>query len=166
MKKRINLLDILIILVVIVCAAGAVLRFTGDESSFRSAGKTFDYVLKVEGVRLHSVKALQKAAGDNSALTDTSKETAVGNVYKVEYVPAREILEMADGTAKWVDVTDRFDAYVFVRAEGDITEHSYITKSGTEMLVNRENYYTNRWGGVYGFVYDIGENLSEQSYID
>ena len=143
---------------------GAVFRFTGNNTTYRTASKTFDYVVKVEGVRKYSVSALEKCAEDNSAVTDTSKETFVGNVYKIKAVPAREAMELADGSVKWCDVTDRYDVFVYVRAEGEITPQSYVCKSGTEILMNRENYYTTRWSGFMGTVTDVGENLEEKEY--
>lgn len=164
--KKFNILDILIVLAIILCIVGAVFRFTGNNSTFRTASKTFDYVVKVESIRNYSVNALNKCAEENSAVTDTSKETAVGNVYKVEAVPAREAMQLSDGSVKWCDVVDRYDAYVYIRAEGEITPQSFVCKSGTEILMNRENYYTTPWSGFYGIVMDVGENLENEVYTE
>ena len=59
------------------------------------------------------------------------------------------------------DETSDYDVYVYIRAEGEITPQSYVCKSGTEILMNRENYYTTKWSGFYGKVIDVGEDLSQ-----
>ncbi len=164
--KKFNALDVIVVIILVVCAVGAAMRFMGSASSFRTASNSFDYVVKVEALRIYSADALKQSAEDNSAVKDTSKETAVGNVYKVDVVPAKEAMELADGSVKWCDVKDRYDAYVYVKAEGEITPQSYVCKSGTEILMNRENYYTTKWSGFYGTVIDVGEDLSQQNYSE
>ena len=162
--RKFNVLDTIFILVIVVCIIGACYRFMGGSTTFRDTNHTFDYVIKVESLRIYSRDALIKSAKDNSRITDTSKKTDVGYVYDVKYKPARESMQLADGSIKWVDLDNRYDVYVYVRTAGEITPQSFVAKSGTEVLMNRENYYTTRWSGFFGRVLDVGKDLSTVNY--
>lgn len=163
-NKKFNLLDLLIIVVVFVCIIGAAFRFVGGGSGLRSKGTAFDYVIKVGSLRQCSVDAIAKAAAENAQISDDVRKIAAGNVYNYKVVPAKDFVTKTDGERVLADVPERFDVYVYVRAVGEITDQSYVTKSGNEILIDRETYYTTCWNGFYGEVWDVGRDLSNVSY--
>ena len=163
-SKRFNLLDLFIIVVILVCIVGAGFRFLGGGAKLRSKGSTFDYVIKVGSLRQCSVDAIKKAANENAQITDDVRKNAVGNVYAFKAVPAKDYVTKTDGQRVLSDVPERFDIYIYVRAAGEVTDQSYITKSGNEILIDRETYYTTCWNGFYGEVWDVGRDLSGKEY--
>ncbi len=163
-KGKFNLLDLFIIAVILVCVVGAGFRFLGGGSKLRSKGNTFDYVIRVGSVRQCSVDAIKKAADENSQITDDVRKNAVGNVYAFEAHPAKDYVTKTDGQRVLAEVPERFDVYVYVRAAGEVTDQSFITKSGNEILIDRETYYTTPWNGFYGEVWDVGRDLSAEKY--
>ena len=163
-NRKFNLLDIFIILVILVCVVGAGFRFLGSSSKLRSKNSSFDYVIKVGSLRQCSVDAIKKAAEENAQITDDVRKNAVGNVYAYEVVPARDYVTKDNGERVLSDVPERFDVYIYVRSVGEVTDQSYITKSGNEILIDRETYYTTCWNGFYGEVWDVGLDLSAEKY--
>lgn len=163
-NRKFNLLDLLIIVVVLVCVVGAGFRFFGSGASLRSKGTTFDYVIRVGSLRQCSVDAIAKAAAENAQISDDVRKIAAGNIYDYKAVPAKDFVTKSNGERVRADVPERFDVYIYVRAVGEVTDQSYVTKSGNEILIDRETYYTTCWNGCYGEVWDVGRDLSGESY--
>ena len=163
--KKFNILDIIIVLVLVVCIAGVCIRLFATDNVNTSVVSEFEYVIKVSGIRMFSVDALKQCADENSLVVDDETGKDCGYVYKVDFETKKEPLTLVDGTIKWVEVTDRYDAYVYVRTSGTMSEAGFRTASNEELFINKYSYFTTPWSGFNGVIADIGENLETVSYV-
>ena len=164
--KKFNILDIIIVLVIVLCIAGVAFRFTSESGTKTNASKNFDYVVKIESVRMFSVEALQKSAETQSEIVDTESETVCGRVYKIDYRPAKEAMALSDGTVKWVDVADRYDVYLYARTSGRVNQQGYKAENSRDVMIGKESYFTTQWSGFMGIIADVGENLENNVYTE
>lgn len=162
--KKFNILDVIIVLVVIVCVIGVGFRFAVSPDFGKSSAETFDYVIKISGIRMYSVDALKKSVDLKSTLMDNDAKSVCGEVYKVDFETKKEAMQLSDGTVKWVDVIDRYDAYLYVRTTGKISPNGYIAESGEEVLMGQYTNFSTPWSGFNGLVVDVGQNLENNDY--
>ena len=99
---KVNLFDLLVILLVLVGVVGMSLRLVKERQEV-AEGKTA--ICKVEIV--DAGEYLKDAFEIGDALYE--KETLLGTITSVQVKPAQELKLLTDGTAKLVDRTDHYD---------------------------------------------------------
>ena len=110
---KINIIDLLVIIAVIVAVAGVIFRVATLNDKNTSGTVSFEYVVKVEGVREFTVQGLEKGGEIFS-----SDDKLVGEIENVTVEPAEYDLITLDGKRKMIERSDRYTAYVTVKANG------------------------------------------------
>lgn len=130
---KISIIDAVAILLVIVVAAGIVMRYGSRITSSVKSNESFRYVVKVNSVREYTVDALER--GGN--ITDKRSENILGQIKDVQVEKTVENVTTADGKIVEAEVPERYTCYVTVEADGKESEEGYILEDSTELSVGR-----------------------------
>lgn len=90
--RKVSIIDILIVLVILLCIAGAVIRFSGLLGDNGSTPVQIEYVLRVRQIRDESVNAIMKKGELYSSLSDEAYLGTVTNVEKLENEDYSELM--------------------------------------------------------------------------
>lgn len=129
---KINLLDLLIIVALIVLAVSVFAKFGKSEASYVTSDKVLEYTVKVECVRTPTVEAI---AQNHTGLTDYDTGKDVGDIINVEQTAAVELVKLADGTYTYAEHEDKYDLLITLRVRGTETSDNFFTTSGKKLVV-------------------------------
>ncbi len=148
---KINIIDLIIIVAVIVLSVATVVKFRTSDS-YLSKGRTLEYTMLVENVRQATVDAIgQKTEG----LIDYESKKEIGDIVDYEVMGASEVELMSDGTYKDVKYKDKFDILLTVRVQGTETEDNFYTLSGKKIVVGDELAINNGYVGTHARVKSV-----------
>lgn len=155
MKKayKFNWIDVLVCLLLVVLAAGAVYKFTAaDKTGSAAATDTITYVVQIPAGKDTTLESLE--IGD--VVYDSDSGNAIGTVTKVETEPALQIIPYPDGTAQWAPIEDRFDTYITVEAAGTVTAvgERFINRT-YQIQVGADRNMNTRYRSFTGVIWDI-----------
>ncbi len=128
---KISIVDILVIFLIIVVAAGIAARYGSSITDSVKSEKQFEYVIKVEGVREYTVRALEKMG----KITDKKSEKDLGEIIDVTTEPATMQSTTVNGEIVNAEVPERYACYVKIRAKGKESADNYILADSTELSV-------------------------------
>jgi hypothetical protein len=124
---KINLIDLLVILLIIGVVAGTVYRFSSPEATV-SPNKQIDYLLKIEGVRPFTEKFYEVGLD----CYDNKTGTFIGEIAGVRVEPYESLGLNSDGTMTRVAHPTYVTIYVSVWVNGRETNNSlYANESFT-----------------------------------
>lgn len=132
-KGKLNIIDLLAILLAVAVIAGIAVRFKSPVTTAVKSDEEFVYTVKVEGVRDYTIEALKKAG----KVTDKNSELDLGEITDVSVEPAKTQSERADGKIVMASQPDRYTAIVTVKTRGKESDNSYITADSNELSVGR-----------------------------
>lgn len=149
---KVNLLDLVIVLVIVLLAVSLVLKFGREEASYLKSDKVLEYTLKVELVREPTVTAL---AQNHSGLTDYETGKEIGDITDTQISKARELVQLTDGTYKEVEHVDKYDVLLTLRVGGTETADNFYTVSGRKIIVGDEIKIYNGYVSTVGIVKSV-----------
>ena len=132
-KGKINIIDLLAILLAVAVIAGIALRFKSPVTTAVKSDEEFVYTVRVEGVRDYTIEALKKAG----KVTDKKSELDLGEITDVSVEASKIQSERADGKIVLAPQPDRFTATVTIKTRGKESDNSYITADSNELSVGR-----------------------------
>ncbi len=150
---KISFIDIIVIIVVILLAAGIYLRFFALETtaSVGQPSSGISYELKVPGVRSFTVDAIKP--GDKIFSTDGSIE--MGTITGVRTEPATYWGFTLDGTAAKCQIEGKYDLFLTVDAEGLITNNRFYISRVAELESNFSQPFVTKYASSTGTVTEI-----------
>lgn len=143
---KINIVDLVVVLVVVVAALGVVLtKVKLDNSKIMSNDSnmliqssaeldTLEIKLKVKEVRDITRDAI--IVGDDVYLT--ANDRILGSVVRVESEPAMREVIGNNGTVYQAEVPERYDVTIVVETEGKKKEEGFFTNTNIQLLYGRE----------------------------
>ncbi len=150
---KINIVDLLIILFVLVAVGATVYKFQfSAHKDVNTADGQIEYTLKVQGVR--DFTANQFAVGDEVFDKETNK--SIGTITGIRQEDAEEFVNMADGTFVMQTIPDKFDLYITIVSDARMNDEGYFA-NGTKQIgaYSTLNVYTQKVE-VYAQVQDVG----------
>ncbi len=152
-KFKFNILDAFIVLFVLCIAFAIVVKFTGSENVLVGGDKytSVEYVLKVESMRDFTADAIK----ENVDIYIDEPRMHVGKIDSKKIEPAMANQVLADGTTKRVQVEERFDVYITVKAEGIQKVDGFYVNGNQCLNVGSENTFRIGNVVVYGKIYEI-----------
>ena len=153
-KWRLNLFDVIFIVVVLV-AAGFIIRYLGSSGgSVAMSGANDTVVYTMELIDMRGDTAYLIKPGD--ALVDQVEKRQMGTVLSVEVMQSTRLEKnLMTGERIIVEYPERLNAIVTVEADAVITENQitvpggFIVRTGVWVSVNGPQYYG------YGYIVDI-----------
>lgn len=150
-KGKFNIIDILAIVLVLVVIAGIVWRFGSSVTTAVQSDSEFTYVVKVEGVRDYTIKALEKGGH----VTDKNSTMDLGEIVDVSVMPATTVSETADGNVISTELPDRYSALVTIKTYGKESDNSYIAADSNELSVGRTTNIFSKYVHTSGIIMSV-----------
>ncbi len=149
--RKINVIDLLIIIVVLALALATFIKFRTSDS-YMSKDTTIEYTLLVENIREHTVEAIEKK---KDAILDYETKKEIGDIVDVEMSGASELEMLNDGKYKEVKFKDKYDLLLTIQVKGTETTDNYYTLSGKKLVVGDEIIIYNEYASTSGIVKSI-----------
>lgn len=156
-KGKFNIIDILVIVLIIAVIAGLAVRYGSRITSAVKSDEEFEYVVRVQSVRMYTIDALKETKDTESKLSDKKGTVDLGKITNVEYEPATVISEKADGTIVDAPQEDRYTAYVTIRTRGKESDNSYITADSNELSVGRSTEIYSKYVHTSGLIMEVNK---------
>ncbi len=150
-KGKFNIIDILAIVLVLVVIVGIVWRFGSSVTTAVKSDSEFTYVVKVEGVRDYTIKALEKGG----RVTDKNSTMDLGEIVDVSVMPATTISETATGNVISTELPDRYSAMVTIKTYGKESDNSYIAADSNELSVGRTTNIFSKYVHTSGIIMSV-----------
>jgi len=147
-----NVVDALIVLIVVVIAAGTVYKFKFmDKTSKGAAMQPVTYTVKVEKIRNYVFGNVKE--GD--ILYDKTSGNDIGKITKVTSEPATDYIPMPDGTFKKVNVENRINVYFTVEAQAVVSDSGRFVNKTYELLAGSQKKFMTKYFECDGTIYSI-----------
>ncbi len=130
---KVSIIDAAVILLILVVAAGIIMRYGSHVTTSVQSEEDFRYVLKIEAVRKYTVDALNK----KGAVTDKKSLKKLGEITEVRTEGATRESVTADGKVTYAPLPDYYTCYVTIDAHGKESEDNYVLDDTTELSVGR-----------------------------
>ncbi len=156
-KGKFNIIDLLVIILLAVVAAGIAVRYGSSITTAVKSDEEFEYVVKVESVRDFTISALEK----KGKVTDKNSNLDLGEIVDVTVEPTEYQSTTADGRIIFAEQPERYTAYVTVRTRGKESDNSYITADSNELSVGRTTELYSKYVHTSGMIMNVTK-LSEE----
>lgn len=143
--KRINIIDGIVILLILVCIAGIGIRFSGTKDL--SATK-IEYQVELKGIRDFSVAALSK----KGEVFDPKLKKSMGTIVDLAVTGAMGEKEMADGTNVIAPIPERYDVVLTIQTDGSVGESSYYSSASNELCIGKTYELYTKWSSCFGTI--------------
>lgn len=153
---KINILDLLIIVCVIVLLFSVKVKYDKSPSQM-SSDKKIVYTVEIEDVRQPTVDAIYE---NQENVTDKETKKNLGKIIDIKPVNAKESVKLTDGTYKVVEKEDKFDVTLTLEVSGTETNDNYFTSTGKKLIVGENISIHNKKVVVNGMIKSI-EVISE-----
>lgn len=130
---KISIIDIAVILLIVLAAAGIGMRFMSSATTAATSNVTLRYVVKINAVRSFTVDALKKG----TLITDKKSEMKLAEIKDIEVSESRMQSTTANGEIKWATLPDKYSCLVTIEAQGRESEDGYLLDDTTEVSVGR-----------------------------
>lgn len=148
---KVNVIDLIIVVCVAVLAFGAVVKYNKIDKTM-TTDKVIEYTMKISSIRKASIDALEK---NYEGLKESEGGRELGDITEVKTEPAKELIQLADGSYKEVELPDRYDLLVTVKVKGTETEDNYFAASG-KRIINGDNVkFTNGYLETSGIIKSV-----------
>ena len=152
-QHRFNWVDGLVILVILGLIAGTFVKFyLLRPVEIQQETVEIEYTIRITGVRQYSVDALQ--VGDT--VYDDDSKTNLGTISAIQTETARKFVSFPDGTTRPVDIQDRFDILLTVRADAVFDGGFYKIKT-CAVKPNQTTSFFTKYLAWSGRVLSVGE---------
>lgn len=138
---KLNIIDLLAIIVAVVLIGGGIYRFYGKMEKETSTPVTIEYTMEINNIRQFTVDALNKKGDVFTPKTNLNG----GTIIDVQTAPYVQGGVMADGSVVRAEVPERYTAYITVRTEGRSGAMVYLDSSNTEIYVGGNLGWNTKW---------------------
>ena len=138
---KINIVDILSLIVIGVLIVGIGYRFMGKPAQNIANHETFEYTVGIADVRSYTVEALNKM-GDVYAAKTNQK---AGTITNVEAIPYKKPTIVADGTVQDIEIPDKYQVLITIETEGRIGDRLYLDSANREIYVGGNIDWYTKW---------------------
>ena len=148
---RINIIDILAVIMVAVAAFGISLRFISTPAKNAKQTVKVSFVVEIEGIRKYSVDALSKKGN----VIDAKRGYFIGEIKDFSYTPQELKRIDSDGKMVSAEMPDRYNAEITIEADCNETDSGFYIGDNLELSVGTTveiaTKYANSSGKVKSF---------------
>ena len=152
-KGKFNIIDLLVIILVVAVIAGIAVRYGSSVTTAVKSDEEFEYVVKVESVRMFTIDALEK----KGKVTDKKSTLDLGEIVSVEYEPTKYQSTTANGKIIFAEQPERYTAYVTIKTRGKESDNSYITADSNELSVGRTTEIFSKYVHTSGTILEVNK---------
>ncbi len=159
-KKKINIIDIGVILIIILFIAGIGVRFFHSTSKALKETVSIEYTVAVENIRQYTLDALAKS----SLLTDKENTAVIGEITAlseaVAYTP-----EAISKSGEFVEtpMPGKFRTVLTIRSDVRKTGNRYFLTEDVEACVGKDFTVITKYAQTTGTIISIKEIPSESA---
>lgn len=154
--SKINIIDILIILFVLVAIFGAYFRFSANNAVSENKPCVFQYTFTVRGIRESNMKLLQKSANSHTTFVPDGKvDSSVGKLMDIKVEDAIMEVEKTDGTIVAAPTPGKYDVTLTLEVEGYSNKTGYYTDDDFGICAGKQYNFSNIYCLVGGIVNEI-----------
>lgn len=138
-KKRFNIIDVVLILAVLVIAAGVIVRsgFAGSFNEQFEEGE-LEYEFIINSIKATSAQYFE----EGKKLYSQSTQKEVGEIVSFYTRPAEAYIELNDGEIVKTIIPDRIDVIGVAKAKGTIDSQGRCMLDGTTHIAAGKNIYS------------------------
>jgi uncharacterized protein (UPF0333 family) len=162
-KRKINFVDTVIVLAVVIVAYGVFSRFGGQVEGSTSKSQEFYYTLQVKKVRQTTVDAVNKSINTKFNMNDKARQDDLGELVGVDVSGAKAEFEKTDGTWGEGVVPDRYDILLTFRIAGSMSEYGYLTPQLSNIGAGTTIVAKSKFAQVQGTILKVWQGDSETS---
>lgn len=156
-KRKPNIVDILIVVVIVALAAVAVFKFgvinQQEATSIGDEAEQTTYTAFIDEVRMATVNALHE--GDQ--IFDEKTGIYLGTIQKVSHAPYKKGVIAADGSIKQVEYPDYYSVNLTIQGPVVEKEEGYFVEGVVELKINSEMNTVTKYAKPVIKVTSIGE---------
>ncbi|MBP3361980.1 MAG: DUF4330 domain-containing protein [Clostridia bacterium] len=130
---KINIIDLLVIIVLIAAIAGIGYRLLGARSAEVRDMQNFEYVVRVDNIRQQTAQALEK----KGKVYADKNNVETGEIVSVTVQPYKQEAITTKGEQKFAETPEKFTAYVTIRVNGTCSQGTYYDNDKTEIGAGR-----------------------------
>lgn len=155
--NKVNIIDVLIILLVLVAIIGAYFRFNGSNVVSENESCVFQYTITIRGVRENNKNLLVKSVDTQTPFSlDGKISSSMGKLVDVKVDNAVVEIEKTDGTVVSTEVPEKYDVTLTLEVNGYKSDKGYFTPENFEICAGKKYSVSNIYclvGGVVNEVY-------------
>ncbi|MBE5039199.1 DUF4330 domain-containing protein [Ructibacterium gallinarum] len=148
---KISIIDIAVILIVVLLAAGVLIKFSGNQNVPVSSGEKLECVVQVKNVRDYTVEALKKGG----PVFDKTTKEYIGTITGVTTEPGETTLLLNDGSYRNVETEGRYNAYVTIAFDGKESDGGYYTATNKQMAAGSSLGMNAKYSQCDGTIYEV-----------
>ena len=133
--KKINIIDIAIVILIIALVFAAYLKFAVyDHTKTDAEMIKLEYSIKVPAVRVYTLNAFK--VGDT--VYDSQTKLVIGIITKIDSVNNKGLVETSDGRVASAENPNRYDVTITIQGDGMETDRAYFADRSVELKVGSE----------------------------
>ncbi len=154
--NKINIIDVLIIILVIVALVGAYFRFNGNNIVAENKPCTFKYTITIRDIREQNKDLLLESKDTQTPfILDGKISSSMGKLIDVQVNDAVKEVEKTDGTVVNAIVPDKYDVTLTLEVTGYKSDAGYFTPENFEICAGKEYSISNIYCLVEGVVNEV-----------
>lgn len=147
--KKINIVDVCVILVIILLVIGAVLKFGKYNSkSDDTVYTTIEYQINIENIRNYTADAFQ--IGDN--VYDSLSGVMIGKITNIERKGAENNGSLVSGEIVKVKDPNRMNVILTIETPGTVETDAYYANKSIELKINSSKVIETRYVKTTGVI--------------
>ena len=146
---KINIIDFLVVLLIVVAASGIGLRFFSQAAKEVKEPVRFSYTAEIENVRIYSINALKKSSDV------LNQGNVVGKITDVQYDVYNTPEVDGNGNMVMTKNPGRYKAEIEVTVDGNVTDKGYFVGENTEISVGSTVLIETKYINAHAKVTDI-----------
>ena len=155
-KKKINIIDLLVVLLILILIFAAVMKFrnynvTGDDNAKID---NFKYDIKISNIRNYTLDAY--LIGD--MVYDAQTNMEIGKIVDKSYSASKEYVKINTGVLVEAEIPERYDMILTIETDGTINETGYFANRSVELKVGSEKTIETLYAKSTGIIVGISEN--------
>lgn len=156
--KKINIIDIGVLLVFILSVVGLSVRFSSSTTT-TTVNNNIDveYTVVIENIRSYTVEALKKS----NILTEQKTGAIIGEILSVETKSFFEEVKAPDGKLYLAEVPNRYTCTMVLKSPVQKMNDRYFATDTTEISVGKSFKFSTKYAETTGIVSSISEISAE-----
>ena len=153
-NKRINIIDISVIVVILLLIVGAFYKFGGLEKTNKNV-QTIPITYTVEVKKIRPFVFDNVKVGD--ILYDKTSGNSIGKIVNIDSKVSREAMAKTNGDVELMEIENRVDVIFTVEAEATKSDSIYYVNRTYEIIKNSARKFMTKYFECSGTIRDISE---------